>query len=168
MKLSQTTSIIALLVLEMASSLIGQSFRTNATLPSACNATNKEACIFRNISKINHIKNRFKKAVNVAFWETPFDKDDENSLKNQNDYDENDDDQEYDTHLGEPNTNDDHDIVDFYMKEIKSPASLETFYLQAKEDRETYQRLERQRLSAKILQFFHTVKEFLFKLFLLN
>jgi hypothetical protein len=165
MKLFQNINIIAVLILKMAFSLIGQSFRTNATLSSACNATNKEACNIRAILKINHIKNRFKKAVDAAFWETPFDKDDENPLKNQNDYDENDDDHEYETLLGD---NEDHDIVDFYMKEIKPSASLEEFYLQAKEDRETYHKLEKQRLSAKILKFFHTVKEFVFKLFLLN
>jgi len=158
MKLLQNSNIIALLVLEMASSM-------KANLPNACNATNKEGCNIRNILNIT---NRLKKAVDVAFWETPFDKDDENPLKNQNDYDVNDDDHEYETHLGETNTNDDHDIVDFYMKETKPSASLEEFYRQAKEDRETYQRLEKQRLSAKIVQFFHTCKEFLFKLFLLD
>ena len=130
---------------------ICQTLKTDAK--SDCKTSNTKECINQHL-KIKRNQNN-QNEFDEPFWEKPFDLNEKTS-----DDDENEDDYEFENIFDEIKKEGKEYYENGDEEEEDATSLLKNFYLQAKEDRETYQRLESQRVSVKINKLFQRIMEY--------
>ena len=129
----------------------------NIIKASDCKTNEKGECLNQRLKFKNRLNNN---KIEIPFWEKPFESP-ENIEENLNNDDENEEDYVYEDILDEA-INEDNELNEEDDEEADriTASKLKKFYLDAKEDRETYRRLESQRLFSKLNQLFQRIKQY--------
>lgn len=132
----------------------------NIIKASDCKANDKGECVNQRLKFKNKPNNNNNK-IEIPFWEKPFESPENIADENLNNDDENEEDYVFEDILDET-INEDNELNEEDDEEVDRiiASKLRKFYLDAKEDRETYRRLESQRFFSKLNQLFQRIKEY--------